>query len=343
MQERPPSRDPNHEDLSRRRPLQRPDRTHRRPLRAVLAAAAEGAAGRAQHRRHPARRCGLRAAGLLRLGHPHPAHGPPGRRRPALPRLPHHGHLLAHPGLPAHRAQPPLQRRGHHPGDGHRLPGLQRDDSEGERLPVGDAAGPGLRDLRHRQVAPDAGRRVRLGRVEGALAAVARLRALLRLPRGQDQPVVAHAGARQPLHRPTRELEGRLPPERRPGRPGDALRERLAHRGARQALLHVLLLGRRPRAAPVRAGMDRALPRAVRRRLGRLARAGLRAPVAQRHHPAKHDAERAPALGARLGQPVGRRAAAVRAPDGGLRRLHGADRSPHRPLHRRPGAPGRAR
>ena len=48
------------------------------------------------------------------------------RPRPALPGLPHDGDLLAHPRVPAHRAQPPLERRGHHPGDGDRLSGLQR-------------------------------------------------------------------------------------------------------------------------------------------------------------------------------------------------------------------------
>ncbi len=62
----------------------------------------------------------------------------------------------------------------------------------------------GLRDAGHRQVAPDAGERIRLRRVEGAVAALARLRAVLRLPGRQDQPVGAHAGARQPLHRSAR-------------------------------------------------------------------------------------------------------------------------------------------
>ena len=58
-----------------------------------------------------------------------------------------------------------------------------------ERFPVGDAAGARLRDVCHRQVASDARRRICLGRVQGALAAVARLRALLRLHRRQDEPV----------------------------------------------------------------------------------------------------------------------------------------------------------
>ena len=60
----------------------------------------------------------------------------------------------------------------------------------------------GYATLGDRQVAPDARERVRLGRIEGALAAVARLRALLRLHRRQDEPVGADARARQPLHRP---------------------------------------------------------------------------------------------------------------------------------------------
>ena len=52
------------------------------------------------------------------------------------------------------------------------------------------------------------------------LAARARLRALLRLPRRRHQPVDARAGARQRLRRAAAPARGRLPPHRGPGRPG---------------------------------------------------------------------------------------------------------------------------
>ena len=46
--------------------------------------------------------------------------------RAALPQLPHHRAVLADPGLPADRAQPPLGRRGPGHRPGHRVPRLRR-------------------------------------------------------------------------------------------------------------------------------------------------------------------------------------------------------------------------
>ena len=62
------------------------------------------------------------------------ASGPTSTRRPStgrppagpLRQLPHHGALLADPGLPADRAQPPLGRHGPDRGAGHRVPRLRR-------------------------------------------------------------------------------------------------------------------------------------------------------------------------------------------------------------------------
>ena len=115
---------------------------------------------------------GLRAARLLRRRHPHADVRPARRRRPALPRLPHDRHLLAHARVPAHRAQPPLQRRRHHPGDGDRVPRLQRHGAARERLPLRDAARrQGYATFAIGKWHLDAGERVRVGRVQGALAA----------------------------------------------------------------------------------------------------------------------------------------------------------------------------
>ena len=73
--------------------------------------------------------------------------------------LPHDRAVLADPGLPAHRAQPPHQRHGPHRRVRRRLPRLQRDDPARERLPVRDPRAQRLRHVRGRQVAPHAGRR----------------------------------------------------------------------------------------------------------------------------------------------------------------------------------------
>ena len=89
----------------------------------------------------------------------------------------------------------------HHRGIGG-LPGLERRHPVRERLPVGDAGDAGLQHLCRRQVAPDArGADQRSGPVR-ALAARARVRALLRLSRRRHQPVLSGPGVRQPPGRP---------------------------------------------------------------------------------------------------------------------------------------------
>ena len=67
-------------------------------------------AGRAQRGAGRPRRRGIRPAGLLRIGHRHPDHRRFGRSRGPTDQLPHHRAVLAHPGLPADRAQPSPQR-----------------------------------------------------------------------------------------------------------------------------------------------------------------------------------------------------------------------------------------
>ena len=60
-----------------------------------------------------------------------------GRRRPPHA-LPHHRALLTDARVPAHRAQPPLQRHGARRRPRGRLPGVQRDHPPRERLPLRD-------------------------------------------------------------------------------------------------------------------------------------------------------------------------------------------------------------
>ena len=88
--------------------------------------------------------------------------------------------------------------------------------------------------------------------------------------------------------------------------------------------------GRAARPAPRRAGVERPLPRPVRRRLGRHARPGLRAPDGARRRPAGNEPHASPLVGPAVGRALRRRARAVRPHARGLRRRHVARRRPDR-------------
>ena len=104
---------------------------------------------------------------------------------------------------------------------------------------------------------------------------------------------------------------------------------------AGQAVLHVLLPGRRPCAAPCRAASGSTRYRGqFDQGWERWRETVFARQLAMGIIPPGHRAQRAPAMGQGLGHAERRRAAAVRAPDGGLRRLSGADRPPHRPRAR---------
>ena len=103
-----------------------------------------------------------------------------------------------------------------------------------------------------------------------------RLRALLRLPRRRDEPVVSRPRLRQPPGRPAGDARGRLPPHDRPDRQGDRVHQGREDDRAGQAVLHVLLPRRDARAAPRAEGVDREVPRQVRHGLRALPRARLR-------------------------------------------------------------------
>ncbi len=138
-----------------------------------MAAGADTATGRAERRARRAGRRRLRPARVLRLGHRHAGHRRPGRRGRAAGQLPHDRAVLADPGLPADRPQPPPQRDGPGGRPGRRLPRLPGTAAEGERLPVGDPARPaatprwpsgsGTSPPRTRRTWPRPGRRGRSG------------------------------------------------------------------------------------------------------------------------------------------------------------------------------------
>ncbi len=278
-----------------------PHRQDDRAVRAGVQPAATTGARRAQRGGGRTRRPRLRPARLLRLRDRHARDRPPGRGRAALQPLPRDGAVLADPRLPSHRTQPSRRRHGLPHRHSDRLPGLRRPHPA---VRGHAAAPPARRRLRHdrdRQVASGAALGAERGRAVRALAARARLRALLRLPERRHQPVDAGAGVRQPLHRAAAIARGRLPPDRGPGRPGHPRRAGPAPGGARQAVLPLLRDRRHARAAPGAERLDRALPRPLRRRLGSAARSGLRTPARARRRAARHDAARAPAMGGRVG------------------------------------------
>ena len=255
-----------------------------------VAAAGPGGAGVAERADDRARRHRVRAARLLRQPDRHPEPRRAGGRRAALQPHAHHGAVLAVALLRRHRPQPPLQRDGRDHRARHRLSRLRRQHPVRERVPVGDAAAARLQHLHGRQVAPDAlGAGVRR-RTLRPLAAGPRLRPLLRLPGRRHQPVVSRPRLRQPPGRAAAQPGGGLPPDRGPGRQGDLVHRRRQAGRPGQAVLPALLPRRDARPAPCGQGVGRPLRRAVRRRLGRLPRGGLRPPEGARRHPGRRGA-----------------------------------------------------
>ena len=162
-------------------------------------------------------------------------------------------------------------------------------------------------------------------RAEGPLAERLRLRIFLRLPRRRDLAVGAAADrelrcGRAAARRPE------LPPHRRHDRQGAGVARRLPRLRSRQAVLHVLGAGRRARPAPRLSGMGRQVQGQVRRRLGRLSRAGVPAPARHGRHPAGHRAHPARPDHGVVGQHPRGPARVPGAADGALRRLRRAHR-----------------
>ena len=150
-------------------------------------------------------------------------------------------------------------------------PGYCGDIPRAQRLPLRDPPRAGLRDVRGRQVAPHTRRRDAHGRRSQLVAARPRVRPLVRVPRWRDPPVRPHALLRQPLgaaaaHASTRATTSApISPTARSSSSSD-----LRNVDDEQPLLLVLRDRRVPLAAPRAARVDRALPRPVRRGVGRV-------------------------------------------------------------------------
>ena len=93
------------------------------------------------------------------------------------------------------------------------------------------------------------------------------VRALVRIPGCQDEPVVPGLGPRQPSGRPAQVARGGLPPHRGHHRQGAGVHQGCQGCRTRQAILPVLRTRCLPRPPPRPEGVDREVRWAVRRRL----------------------------------------------------------------------------
>ena len=207
------------------RAVRRHDRAHLQGLRALVAAPAAGRRRQdAERGDHPLRRHRVRSPRLLRLDDRDAEHRRDGGRRAALQQLPHHRDLLADARLFADRAEPPLGRAEHDRQLRQRLPEHAGRADEACDDARRDPARAGLWHLLRRQVAPRAVGADLGSRSGRRLAAAARVRSVLRVPRRGDAPVLPRADVRQPSRRAAGASRGRLPRQRRSGRSLDRLR-----------------------------------------------------------------------------------------------------------------------
>ena len=254
---------------------------------------------------------GFAQLGLLRLRHRHPAPRRPGRRRAALRQLPHHRAVLAHPGLRAHRAQPPLGGHGPHHRPGHRVPRLRRPHPPLGRVPARDArARTATRPTRSASgTSPPrtsctwarpghAGRSAAASSASTASSTARPTSSRLRwstTTTGWSRPARPTRATTSPRTWPTRpsSSSATCATSTRPSRSCSTSRPGACHS---------------PHQAPAR--VDRALPRPLRRRLGRVARAEALERQQPLRPPAAETGALAPArLGAGLGRPRRRPAA----------------------------------
>ena len=228
---------------------------------------AKAPAGCTEHPVRPVRRHRPGRVVALRRRHQHADAPEAGRSRPALFAVAHDGAVLADALHAPDRTQPSPERHG---GD-HRgrewIPRRERAHPAGVRDDAADPPGQRLEHLLARQGSQRAGAGHRLGRDAQAVAAAAGLRSLLRLPRRRDQPVVPGPRRRQQVHRPAVQPGRGVSPLQGSGRPGAPHAPRPPRHQPVAALVHVVLPGRQPCAAPLPAGVHRQVQGQVRRGL----------------------------------------------------------------------------
>jgi hypothetical protein len=156
--------------------------------------ATEGAGRRVERHLHRARRRRLRRDELLRRADRDAQHRPDRRGWSALHAVAHDGAVLPDAFVPADWAQPHAKQHGLHHRGGDRVPERERDDPAGERDVVGGPRRARVEHLHGGQVAPLSRRRDESRLDATQLAEREGFRALVRVPRGGDQPVVSGSG-----------------------------------------------------------------------------------------------------------------------------------------------------
>ncbi len=166
--------------------------------------------GRAERALRRPRRRRLLGDGVVRRPDRDAEHQADRRPRPHLHELPHDGALLADSLLPADGSQPHDELDGVHHRGGVGIPERERSHPGRVRDDPGRPRRARLEHVHRRQVASLPRGRDEHGVDEEGLAARARLRALLRLPRRRDEPVVSrpHATTTTPVDQPKLPEEG---------------------------------------------------------------------------------------------------------------------------------------
>ena len=174
-----------------------PHGPHHRRIGAGVAVAGPRQGRRAERSLHRHRRHGLRPARMLRLADQHSQHRQARQERPFVQQHAYDRALFAIALLHSDRPQSSFERDVLHHRGVDRLSRRQWRDSVRERLSVGHASAAGLRHLCDRQVASDAFRADQRRRPLRPLAARARLRALLWVPRRRHASILSRSRLRQ--------------------------------------------------------------------------------------------------------------------------------------------------
>ena len=254
--------------------------------------AAAAAGGRAERAGRPARRRRLRRVERVRRAVRDAERGAARGRRAEVQPLPHDGAVLADARGAADRPQPPHRRHGRHHRDRHVGARLQLDAAEHVRAAGRDRSS----STATRRRSSASATRCRCGRrARWARSTTGRPGSGFEYFYGfiggeANQYYPALYEGTTPVE-PRAHARGGLPPHGRHDRQGDRLGPPAEVADARQAVLRLLRARRDARAAPRAAGVGGQVQGPVRRRLGRAARADLRAAEGARRDPAGRRAD----------------------------------------------------
>ena len=265
--------------------------------------AAAPAGGRAERADRAARRRRLRRVERVRRAGRHADGRAAGGRRAEVHALPHDGAVLADAGRAAVAGATTTRSAwAGSPRSRPSAPGYSSMRPEHVRAAGRDPQAQRLRDGARRQVPRGAGVGDQPGRPVRSLAQPGNgfeyFYGFIGGETNQYYPAL-HEGTK--AVEPARDARAGLPPDGGPGRPRDRVGAPAEGAHARPAVLPVLRARRDAHAAPRAQGVGGPVQGPVRRRLGRAARADLRAPAGARRDPGGRRADRAPRRDPRVG------------------------------------------